>query len=176
MSEEKQLDPMTMPDITKHPLYQDGLKLALKRQAKIPMSPAETTMFIRLSIDGLTRIPENNGLGECMRTWKTPAGENEWKDYITDDYIECMICGVRKLILTEAHLRSHGGSREIYRRHFHIPANVPLTARKTSEKRSRDMKRTQIWKLKNGAANDPANETEILMPWEVNSLPDPDDF
>lgn len=74
--------------------------------------------------------------------WPTPASPDAWKDCVTEDYIECMICGHRGKLLTEPHIRGHGGSKRLYHVHFHIPVGTRLACLSLIRERRESMEKT----------------------------------
>lgn len=138
------VNPLYMPDVTQHPRYKDALRIIMRSYGRA--SPELLNQKVRRLLAEMTGFGKSGVEG--LPTWPHPSEKGDWREYITDEYVECMICGYRGSLLTEPHLRNHGGSKALYRRHFHIPPETVLAARNILVKRRNDMLRTKIWRFR----------------------------
>lgn len=155
-------DPMTMPDITRHPLFREAYDLAMQKHRATPMSPADITLYIRQIIASFTGMSISAINGQSSLTWPVPAHPDEWQDFIKDDLITCMICHKSYKLLTKAHLRHHGGTKKQYKAHFNIPAEVPLASKELVAQRRKDIEKNRIWELRR--KNRPPRRVQFMPP------------
>lgn len=144
--ENTEQNPWEMVDITQHRLYKTAMRVALRQKKTINMKPKSLTKYIRRLIAEMTGYGKTEG--ESKKDWPIPESPTAWEESIGDDYIVCMICGMKGQLLTEPHLRHHGGSKAEYRRHFHIPRDVQLAARSFLECRRKSILKNKIWEAK----------------------------
>ena len=141
-----EMNPMQMADISKHPLFEKAYELAVKD--KRTMHPHEIAKQIRLIIASLTGVGYSVPGARTIQSWPLPTSQDGWKESIQEDYIQCLICGERKKLLTEPHIKKHGGTKNEYREHFFIPPGTALASKKLIERRRDDIKTSEIWKAR----------------------------
>lgn len=136
-------NPFSVKDIRKHPLYEQAVEKLKEKTFIVPLSPETEEKELRFIIADMMNL-------KYKRTdqWPVVTDPEAWKESIHEDHVVCMICGEELKLLTKAHLRKHGGDKAEYRRHFHIPFNVPLASDNLLEERRKAMGRNKIWKYK----------------------------
>lgn len=141
-------NPFKLKNIAGHPLFEKAMALAKERQKVMPMAPEEANAFIREAIAEMMGV--DGARVKSMAAWPKPESPDAWQDSIAHDEITCMICGGKMRLLTNAHLRRHGGDKNDYRRHFGFPPDVQLACPDLLEEKRRSIAKNQIWKFRNG--------------------------
>lgn len=135
-------NPATIKDVSEHPLYEKAREALVERRQVIPVPEDMEESVIREIIADLMNCGKEK--------WPEPESPDAWRKSLGKDYVVCMICGEQMKLLTKAHLKRHGADKASYRRHFHIPSDVPLASESLLDERRRAMSLNRIWLYKNG--------------------------